>query len=227
MGDSGVSFDGIARHYRWLEAVLAGNALQRVRTAFLDRSEPATTALLLGEGAGRFLAPFLQVNRSARVTCVEESGEMIRRMKRTLQSRGIDGKRVDFVQEDARQWTPPSAAFDLIVSHFFLDCFTRSELELLVPRIAASGRETCTWLIADFQIPPFGVKWMRAQLIHWLMYTFFRIVADLPARRLTPPDPFLRQCGFRLANRVTAQWDLLHSDCWVRRRSEKIPPSDR
>lgn len=35
-----MSFDRIAPHYRWLEAILAGNVLQRARTAWLAATPP-------------------------------------------------------------------------------------------------------------------------------------------------------------------------------------------
>jgi hypothetical protein len=49
-----------------------------------------------------------------------------------------------------------------------------------------------------------------------IMYGFFRIATRLSARRLTPPDPFLRQAGFTLHRRVQSEWALLHSDWWQR-----------
>lgn len=214
-----MSFDGLARHYRWLELVLAGGVLQRCRTAFLDRTRRAESVLLLGEGNGRFLCPFLQANPAARVVCVEQSAQMIREARRALLRSGIHPERVAFVHQDVLHWEPPAQEFDLIVTHFFLDCFTREQLRFLVPRIAGAGRSGCIWLWADFQLPPAGFLRLRARVAHKLMYAFFRVATNLPARRLTPPAPFLAEAGFERAAGITAQFGLIRSDCWLRRNS--------
>src|SRR5712671_6722984 len=54
-GSGFVNFDVLARHYRWMELVLAGEKLQRCRTAFLGEIPAARNILLLGEGHGRCL----------------------------------------------------------------------------------------------------------------------------------------------------------------------------
>lgn len=209
-----MSFDTIAGHYRWLEAVLAAGILQRCRTAHLDRAKDAKRVLLLGEGNGRFLAPFLRENRSAQVVCVEESRGMISRCTESLKRLGIDFARVEFVNQDAIRWRPPAGEFDLIVTHFFLDCFTERQLQFLIPDIASSAKPGCRWLLADFQLPAGGLKRWRAVAVHKLMYAFFRVATRLPARRLASPDPHLRAAGFELTARITESADLVRSDCW-------------
>lgn len=211
-----MSFDGLARHYRWMEAILAGDVLQRCRTAFVDQAIGAESPLLLGEGNGRFLGPFLQMNLSARVVCIEQSAQMIEQARESLGRRRIDPNRVEFIRCDVLDWAPPKETFDLIVSHFFLDCFTEPQLQKLLPRLAASGQSDCLWLLADFQIPGQGIRRLRAQAVHKLMYTFFRLTTKLPATHLIDPDPLLREAGFELVHRKTAQWELLRSDCWKR-----------
>ncbi|MGN6555808.1 MAG: hypothetical protein ACTHLW_19040, partial [Verrucomicrobiota bacterium] len=53
-----MSFDILATHYRWMEFLLAGEKLQRCRTAFLDRVTAANKVLIVGEGHGRFVVEF-------------------------------------------------------------------------------------------------------------------------------------------------------------------------
>jgi hypothetical protein len=64
--------------------------------------------------------------------------------------------------------------------------------------------------LADFQVPHRGWQRVRAGIIHAAMYTFFRTVAKLEAHCVTPPDRFLRSCGFQLEERRTSEWGLLH-----------------
>jgi ubiquinone/menaquinone biosynthesis C-methylase UbiE len=211
-----MSFDTLAPHYRWMELVLAGSKLQRCRTAFLDRVGDAQGVLILGEGNGRFLAECRRRLPSARITCVDTSARMLALAQARIARVGLTAQRTDFIVADARAWVPSARAFDLIVTHFFLDCFPSDQLEQLVAKLAHAAMPRASWLLADFQIPRAGFFRHRAQIIHLLMYAFFRAIAQLPARRLTPPDDFLRAHDFELRQRKVSEWGLLHSDRWTR-----------
>jgi SAM-dependent methyltransferase len=209
-------FDWLAPHYRWMEWVLAGPKLQRCRTAFLDSFPRPRRVLLLGEGNGRFLAELLGAHPGTRFTCVDASGSMLARARARLRARNLDVTNGEFVQANALEWTPPADDFDLLVSHFFLDCFRPVELERLIPRLAAATAPGGRWLIADFRQPPSGPAKWRARAILESMYLFFRVAARLSATRLTPPDELLERGGFALRERRLFEWGLLHSDLWVR-----------
>ena len=117
---------------------LAGGILQRCRTSFLAETAGCRRALLLGEGPGRFLVELLRANPRVEVTCVERSPRMIEEALRQVKRNGLDDARVRFEQRDALTWQPQPGVFDLVVTHFFLDCFRRDELEGLVAKVAAS-----------------------------------------------------------------------------------------
>jgi SAM-dependent methyltransferase len=209
-----MSFDTLAPWYRGMERVMAGPLLQRCRTAFLDQTTGCRRALLLGEGPGRFLEALLRVNPRVEITCVERSPRMIASARARLDTAAL--ARVRFEPVDALTWTPPRATFDLISTHFFLDCFRREELQVLVPRIIAGATADARWLLTDFHEPPAGWQRWRARAALALMYGFFRLATGLSAARLTPPDEWLAAGGFQLTNRRLANFGLLHSDLWVR-----------
>ncbi len=211
-----MSFDLLAPHYRWMELVLAGEKLQRCRTIFLDHALEPGRLLILGEGNGRFLVECRRHFRHAQITCVDSSVRMLKSARDRLASHNIPEQGVEFVHADALKWSPPKNSFDLIVTNFFLDCFWPEQLEQLVTAIAHSAKEHATWWLADFQIPHAGISRFRALLIHQLMYAFFHLLTGLPARRLTPPDPFLEAHGFALQRRLVREWGLLHADEWKR-----------
>ena len=209
-----MSFDRLAPYYRRLEWFTAGSLLQRSRTCFLPEAASPQRALLLGEGPGRFLAELLRTNLHVEATCIERSPRMISEARRHLTRSELD--RVRFAPVDALTAQLPSHHFDLIVTHFFLDCFTPDELEGLVARIASSATPEALWLLADFCQPEAGWTRWRARMVLALMYRFFRRVTGLSASRLTPPDPFLQAGGFRLTARRLANFGLVHSDLWQR-----------
>lgn len=209
-----MSFDRLAPIYRALELVLAGDKLQRCRLAHLAQTKHARKALLLGEGAGRFIVPLLQINPVVQVTCVDASALMLKQTKLAMERAGLDPARVEFVCADILHWQPATGGFDLIATHFFLDCFRAEQLEALIPRLSAFAFSEATWLVSDFTSPPHGLSRLRAELILWSMYRFFRIVTRLPANQLVDYTPKLGQHGFRLVARETFEWGLLRSDHW-------------
>src|ERR1044071_8046631 len=80
-----MSFDALAPHYRWMEFMLAGEKLQRCRTAFLNEIRGAWNILLLGEGPGRCLLECVRRFANARITCVDASGPMLTQARRRLE----------------------------------------------------------------------------------------------------------------------------------------------
>jgi SAM-dependent methyltransferase len=211
-----VSFDLLAPHYRWMELILAGEKLQRCRTAFLDQISSAQKILLLGEGHGRSLVECHHRFPFAKITCLDASEKMLAQSRRQLARREQNPKRVQFVHADILNWSSPEKDYDLIVTNFFLDCFSADQLEEIVPKISDAAAPDANWLLADFQVAPAGLKRIRSQLILASMYFFFRTVTKLPARRIISPDLFLQNAGFRLRKRVQSEWDLLHADWWTR-----------
>ena len=211
-----MSFDRLAPHYRWMEWVLAGEKLQRCRTAFVRGIPAPRRVLLLGEGNGRCLVELMRAHPGARFTCVDGSGRMLERARARVRAKGLAGGRVEFIHADVFRWRAPSEQFDLLVTHFFLDCFRADQMKEVVSHLAAAAAPGARWLVADFCEPASGVSRWRARVILRAMYFFFRRVTRLPASRLTPPDEFLRGGGFVLRERRLSEWGLLHSDLWQR-----------
>jgi ubiquinone/menaquinone biosynthesis C-methylase UbiE len=214
-----MNFDRLAALYPWLETVCDGGLMQRCRTAFLPRTRECRRALVLGEGPGKFLTALLRQQPDLNVTCVEHCAAMIEQTRRRLQAAGLDAARVTFQQMDALDWTPPAEKFDLVVTHFFLDCFRPEQLQQLVPRLAASTTPEALWLVADFRVPERGWTRWRAQVLLALLYAFFKLTTALAASRLTPPEPLLTRAGFRLVDRRLASFGFAHADLW-----QKTPP---
>jgi ubiquinone/menaquinone biosynthesis C-methylase UbiE len=209
-----MSFNTLAPYYRGMELALAGGVLQRCRTSFLAETKHSRHALLLGEGPGRFLVELLRANPDVEVTCVERSPRMIEAARCDLTASEL--ARVRFEQVDALTWQPPQTVFDLVVTHFFLDCFRCEELGKLIAKVAASTTDDARWLLADFRLPEHGWRKWRAKTVLTLMYAFFRFTTGLSAAQLTSPSGFLEASGFRLADQQLANFGLVHSDLWRR-----------
>lgn len=211
-----MSFDQLAPHYRWMEWLLAGNKLQRCRTACFDLIPAPKHALLLGEGNGRFLIALLRKYPGIRITCLDASAAMLDCARQRLRQTGLRSENVQWIHADILKWQPGSQQFDLVVTNFFLDCFSSEQVEQIVQHLGRSAAPGARWLLADFCEPPSGgAKW-RARLILSSMYCFFRVITRIPAKKLTAPDAALMRNGFRLRERKLSEWRLLHADLWTR-----------
>jgi SAM-dependent methyltransferase len=198
--------DPIARWYRWLEYLGFGRALERRRNAFLSDVAGARRALVLGEGDGRFLARL--------------AGEMFRHPEATIDyvdlsprmlelARSRAGDQVHYILGDARTIPLQPLEYDLIVTHFFLDCFNEQDAEVLIERIAAAAKPNACWLISEFHV----ANWWSRLLVAAL-YLFFRITTGLKTQRLIDHRPLLRQHGFTLEKKESARAGLLISELW-------------
>ncbi|MBE2285264.1 MAG: class I SAM-dependent methyltransferase [Prosthecobacter sp.] len=219
-----MSFDLLAPHYRWMEAVFAGGRLQRCRTALLGTISPPRNVLIYGEGNGRFLCELLRRFPEAQVTVVEASGVMIQLARERLRNSGLARAAVRFVQADALEWMPPAASFDFLVTCFFLDCFREDELRRLMPQIASAATSDARWLVADFQIAGDHVWCWRNRMIVRFLYAFFRWATHLSGRALIDPTPSLHAAGFVRVQRLEMSHRLLSAELWSRESQPSCIP---
>jgi ubiquinone/menaquinone biosynthesis C-methylase UbiE len=212
-----VSFDSIAPAYRTLETIAFGGDLQRARVACLGEIGTPRRALLVGEGNGRFLCELLRLHSIIAVDCVDASERMLELVRQRIERRlPMDATRVRFLQHDITSWTPPEASYDLIVTHFFLDCFLGDRIADVVNRLSRAATPNATWLLADFRVPAGGFARIRAGLWLAAMYRFFQITAGIEAKELEAPSPFLRTAGFAVASQHLFRSGMVKSELWRR-----------
>lgn len=203
--------DRIARWYRWLEYLAFGRALERRRREYLNEAANARSVLILGDGDGRFTAEFLDRNREAVVDSVDLSPRMLE-----LAARRVGGAmRLRCWAGDARTIELPQK-YDLIVSHFFLDCFTDCDIEVLVERVSDAACPRAQWLVSEFCVPRAGIRRLGASLLIRTMYGFFRIATGLRTKRLPDYAKVFALHGFRRARHAAAAGGLLISEVWER-----------
>jgi ubiquinone/menaquinone biosynthesis C-methylase UbiE len=213
VGNARAGFHLLAPHYRWMEAVLAGRALQRCRTAFLDHHAPRH-ALLVGEGNGRFLEALPTRHPTTRITVVDSCRAMLETAEKRISRRGIETSRIDWIEAVIPEWQPPPAAFDMVVANFFLDCFDEDTLPAVARTLAAASAPRARLLVADFATPPRGPARWRARILLATMYAFFRATTRIRASRLVDPEDALRGAGFTPVARRGFQAGFLVASLW-------------
>ena len=206
-----MNFDRLAPHYRWLEAITFGTRLQEARVAFLRQIDLPRRVLVIGEGNGRFLQEFVATYPQAKVDCIEASSGMI-----ALAQDRIGRAGVRFLKQDIRTVALPSACYDLLVTHFVLDCFPETVVREIVGRLARAATPVANWLLADFDEPASGWRRRHAKCWIWLMYKFFRLTTRIDAQRLVDPSVLLTESGFNCRSRRSIRCGMVKSEWWSR-----------
>ena len=212
-----MSFDLLAPHYRWMEAVLAGDKLQRCRVHWLDSVRHCRRALLVGEGNGRFLEVCAERLPNTHFTVVDASAKMLREAEERWRKAG-GGNRATFVHAKLPA-LKLTQSFDLIVTNCFFDCFNRDQLPIVIENIASCAMDDAIWLVTDFNVPQNGWPKWRAKAVLRLAYTFFRITTGISANEICSPDEFLRHCGFEMTQRIEADAGLIYTAMWQRTKN--------
>lgn len=226
-----MSFDPVARWFGPLERLAYGDGMQRAREAatrlLLDAGPPLRRALFMGDGDGRGAEAFAAARPDVELWLVDASGAFLARAEERLRDRGI---RAHYLQRELPEGSLPPGPFDLIATHFFLDCFEGRELAQVVASLSAVAAPGAHWIVSDFHVPDGGWPRLRARAWLSMLYPFFRLTAGLHARRLEDPGGALRAEGWRTHGPPIDQ-RLWRSSLWCRGAadsdsSERKAPSE-
>lgn len=220
------NFDRIARPYRWLEYLTFGSALWRCRTHFLpeltQRSNILHNALVLGDGDGRFTAALLAALPQLHVDAVDSSPVMLRLLTQRAHTASPDAStRLRTLHANAltfAQALPADTRYDLIVTHFFLDCLTQSEVESLTLTLAPHLRPGALWHFSDFHIPTGPMRFPARALVRSL-YLAFRILTGLRITHLPDHTAALAAAGFTRTSQNLPLAGILTTELWSRASS--------
>jgi ubiquinone/menaquinone biosynthesis C-methylase UbiE len=210
---SAPNFDRIAPLYRWMEYATFGRSLERCRNRYLLQLQGCRSALILGDGDGRFLARLLAANPNLRADAVDTSHAMLRLLERRAEGLYSDaGARLRTHPTSALIFSP-QRSYDLIVTHFFLDCLTQTELDHLCARIVPHLEPGALWLVSEFRIPAGALHWPSQVLVR-LLYLAFRLLTGLRTRELPNHTAALHAADFtRIAQHLSLA-GLLTSELW-------------
>jgi hypothetical protein len=213
--DTCPNFDRLAGLYRWMELFSFGPLLQRCRCARLAQMSGRRRALILGDGDGRFTSRLLGTNDEVKVAAVDGSPAMLRALMRGA---GQHAGRVRTDKADARCFAPSARDFDLVATHFFLDCLTTEDVQLLAETIRRSVTDDAIWVVSEFAIPSGQFRRLLARPLVGFLYRAFGCLTGLRVRSLPDHAAALAGAGFQLEDRRTWLGGLLVSEIWAVRR---------
>ena len=211
--NSAPSFDRLAPFYRWLELATFGSALWRCRCHFLDELRECRRALVLGDGDGRFTARLLEVNPTVEVDAVDGSPAMLGAL---LERAGADRGRVRTWCCDIRGWQPTGSTYDLVVSHFFLDCLTTDEVGTLAAKVRDCTCPEARWVISEFAVPENWFGKVVARPLVGGLYLAFGALTGLQLRRLPQYAEAILAHGFNGSKEARFLTGLLVTELWAR-----------
>jgi trans-aconitate methyltransferase len=214
MAARAANFDPIARPYRWLEYLTFGPCLERCRFHFLDRLNTHRRVLILGDGDGRFTARLLASNPHIAIDAVDSSSAMLHLLSQRARRLGPHARqRLKTIHSDALAFAP-AGPYDLVVTHFFLDCLAEDDLSALIAKIRPRLTPGAIWLVSEFAIPPNRPAAAFARLIIAALYGAFRILTGLKTQRLPDYPSAFRLNGFSIVNRKSFLGRLLAAELW-------------
>jgi SAM-dependent methyltransferase len=207
------NFDRIAVPYRWLEYLTFGSALTRCRNHFLPVVTDRRHALILGDGDGRFTARLLASNPHLQANAVDLSPAMLALLtRRAYAADSTAATRLQTRVGDARRFTP-DGSYDLVVTHFFLDCLSQPELNDLAMRLRPHLTPNAAWLVSDFRIPASPLRLPARALVRSL-YLGFRALTNLRTAALPDHASALTSAGLIRTARSLSLAGILTTELW-------------
>jgi hypothetical protein len=146
---------------------------------------------------------------------VDSSHSMLAILERRIRGAAPNGRlRIRLHHADVLHWGP-AGSYDLIVSHFFLDCFFPRQLEQLIDGLLPHALPGAQWVISEFAVPrnPFAAYFARR--IIGLLYRAFGLLTGLRVRALPDYEAALLQRGWVLTHDRRYLAGLLCSQLWT------------
>ena len=205
------NFDALARAYRWMEFASFGPLLQWCRCTFLSSLADCRGAIVIGDGDGRFTARLLGENPAIQIEAIDASPAMLNAL---LRRASTHAGRVHTTCADARLWQPANPPYDLVVTHFFLDCLTGEEVLSLAATLRKALAPGARWLVSEFAVPSGFYGRVVARPLIRALYWAFGQLTGLRVRALPDYRTALRGAGFVLDQRRRRLGGLLVSELW-------------
>ena len=205
------NFNHVARIYAPMEKLTFGPWLWRCRCSFMGDLKTQRSGLVLGDGDGRFTAKLLSENPLVLVDAVDASVEMLNELSRNA---GLHVGRVRVHLADARAWEPKGSAYDLIATHFFLDCMTTAEVAELARKIRTRATPGAVWVVSEFAVPQGWFGWLVAGPLVRALYLAFFMLTGLHVQRLPRYREAMAEAGWTQTAEHRHLGGLLASELW-------------
>lgn len=212
--------DFIAPFYQSVEYLCFGRSLERRRFAFLGELSESRRAIVCGGGDGRFLARLLHSNTKVMVDFVDLSRRMAELAECRISGLGARARcRVKFHVEDVREFAAGRGEYDLVVTNFFLDCFSPREVVEVVQKLASWAAPGAIWMVSEFRKAEGPMSRYWTSWIIRCLYGAFRMTTGLRPTRIPDYAAALHESGFEPLRVEHACRGLLTSSLWQKNQT--------
>ena len=206
------NFDRLAGVYRWMEWLSFGPSWHAAGRIF--RRNEAGAAGARSRRRGRALYSSAASVKQCRTG--GRGGRKRGHAARALRSAGRDAQRVRTYMADARRWTEREP-YDMVATHFFLDCLTTDEVRELAARVRPALAQDAVWVVSEFAVPQGAYGRLVARPLIAFLYIAFGVMTGLRVRRLPDHGGAMEQAGFTLRERRIWLGGLLMAEIWTSR----------
>ncbi len=204
------SYESISSIYERLTALCTGGQNLAARLSQIDDMHAGQRVLFVGVGPGE--EALEAVRRGVEVTCVDLSPSMIEIVRQRFESAGLPG---EFVCADIMEFEADEP-FDVVVSNFFLNIFSRPMMLQMLTRLASLVRPGGDFVVADFASPRGNIM-LRVR--HWLYYTIANVshwmLGLCGLHRIYDYTEYYAALGLKLQNARYFRLSILGPGPWI------------
>jgi demethylphylloquinol methyltransferase len=204
------SYESISSVYERLTAVCTGGQNLATRLSQIEDMRAGQRVLYVGVGPGE--EALEAVRRGVHVTCVDLSPSMIEIVRQRFESAGLPG---EFVCADIMEFEADEP-FDVVVSNFFLNIFSRPAMLQMLTRMVSLVRPGGDFVIADFAAPRGNIV---LRFRHWLYYTVANVshwmLGLCALHRIYTYSDYFPALGLKLQSTRYFRLSLLGPGPWI------------
>lgn len=185
----------ISSIYEWGCCIASFNLIPRCRTVHFNQLNAGQSVLFVGVGEGQdALEAYF---RGLEVTVLESSPAMLKRFRRRLKQNGLENK-ISIRNEDLFL-ADNNKKYDIVVSNFFLNVFSKKDLDKILELIKKQLRSGGQLIVSDFAPPksPFWLSYL--QKIYWYcIVTFFYFFAGNAFHKIENYEFLLKEKNLKI-----------------------------
>lgn len=190
-----VNFSNITPIYDLLGTLAFAGRLHKSQQYMLELyPKSVENILIIGGGTGKFLTEIVSSIKFNELIYIDISPGMIKSARKKIVKNSPDQlSNIEFICGGINNL--PKKDYDLVITHYFLDCLTPESYLKIVEELKNSLKPTGLWSMVDFyntnQDP------LKKRFIS-LLYRFFHITCNLPSIQLTDFDSWFNKNMNRL-----------------------------
>ena len=179
-------FNKIAPFYDAASTICSLNRIHQSQMWLLSKKMKFSKALIIGGGDGKFLLEAMKQGLSEQYCYIDLSDAMNKLARNKIEKQlPLSLNSVVFIC-GSYQDIPEHQKFDLVITPYFLDCFSEDELSLVMAKLYAQLTMAGTWFFTDFNIPKDMTRSFIFKNIVRLLYRILNLFCDLGVNSL--PD---------------------------------------